>query len=910
MCNGVRNQGTARRLSVRWGLVLAAVVLLTGPVAAQQVPRGFVDAVFRDDEGEHKYVVFVPRGYTPEKKWPVILFLHGGGERGSDGRRQTTVGLGPFVQKRAETFPFLVVFPQNEDVEGRILTGWNFDSPNGRRALKILEEVERKYNVDPKRRILTGWSMGGYGTWSIGAAMPDHWAAVVPIAGGGDPENAKELKDTPVWAFHAARDRAVLPTESREMVEALRQAGGNPRYDEIPDQDHDVWRVVYDSDRLFAWMQDPKSDGASAEPFVVQTDKQQPGAESGDNEPFVPALEIPQAGYVRLGNDALKTFSYALPELVPSDLMSGRIPDIHDSTTAEGRYFSVVFSNIGYRGRVSKAHIAAYKTDRLNIQLGLEDVTLTIGSTYVSGSGRSASAGPIDISIGHRSPVWLSVALEPFVENRRLRLRYVTARFDIPRDNYSVGYPAGVSTQGLGMTRERVTSGLVNGLYSSRGRIEREVIAIVPRLIGRLEEKLDVAEVSNFVGAFWPLPVYRPRARVWPEQVATDANGVSLVFGVTAAAIDSDSAPQRPATVPPLGLQAGDVGGGKALEFGLSLDVLEPLTELLVESGKARIHVADLPDQTFALFADRQTLEGIVPELKRYPPEMEIRSELILKEPLSVDGEEAEQSGTSDAATDRQPEENATDLDPADETGDDVRATDSKTALRLNASRLTISLAINPEPNQDQWTPLADFDFELSQRIHAALSHPTFGRPTLRVDWAGTPQIIARGRFAEGYTPQDDAIDADRLQALFERAWTAYMHSATLAEHEVPDVEFGSTRLRLANVGWSQPNLSLRFEAPALRLSNLAEVPLVYETKSPTSAWGGPYTLEPGESHTYKLPYALLFRRRIDSRYRTFTLPVGSHSEFRSPRAGGPPQLFQARTAAIRPTSGKATVSP
>jgi hypothetical protein len=219
-------------------------------------------------------------------------------------------------------------------------------------------------------------------------------------------------------------------------------------------------------------------------------------------------------------------------------------------------------------------------------------------------------------------------------------------------------------------------------------------------------------------------------------------------------------------------------------------------------------------------------------------------------------------------------------------------------------------LAIKSDPNQKEWTPLASFEFELSQRVHAVLNRPSVGRPTLRVDWAGNPQVRARGRFADGYAPTDDSIDSDRLQALFERAWTAYMHSATLAEHQVPDVEFGSTTLRLSDVGWSQPNLSLRFEAPGLRLTNLADVAMVYETKSPTSTWGGPYTLEPGDSHTYELPYALLFRRRIDSQYRVYTLPVGSHSEFRVPRTGGPPQLFQARTAVARPTSGKSTVAP
>ncbi len=146
----------------------------------------FVDKIFKDAQGEHKYVVFVPAHYTSSKKWPVILFLHGAGERGKDGRKQTTVGLGPFVKARAATFPFFVVFPQCEDQSSHVLGGWLAGSPDAQRALKILAEVEREYSIDRRKEILTGWSMGGYGTWSLAAAFPKRWHAVVPAPGGGD----------------------------------------------------------------------------------------------------------------------------------------------------------------------------------------------------------------------------------------------------------------------------------------------------------------------------------------------------------------------------------------------------------------------------------------------------------------------------------------------------------------------------------------------------------------------------------------------------------------------------------------------------------------------------------------------------------------------------------------------------
>ncbi len=154
-----------------------------------------------------------------DKKWPVILYLHGAGERGTDGVLQTTVGLGPYVKERAATFPFFVVFPQCEDTQGRILTAWSPSSPDGRRALAILDSVEREFAIDSHRCVLTGWSMGGYGTWSLGAAEPKRWSALVPVAGGGDPAWAPKLKDIPIWAFQGANDQVVppraVPTDDR-----------------------------------------------------------------------------------------------------------------------------------------------------------------------------------------------------------------------------------------------------------------------------------------------------------------------------------------------------------------------------------------------------------------------------------------------------------------------------------------------------------------------------------------------------------------------------------------------------------------------------------------------------------------------------------------------------------------------
>ena len=235
-----------RHLFPRWSLsgLLATALLIC---LAQNSKADFEQRVITDDDGEHSYAIFVPESYSADKKWPVVLFLHGAGERGRDGKRQLTIGLAPAIKKRQSSFPFIAVFPQCEDTSARYLAGWLADSPDAKRALKILNQVENDYSIDTSRRILTGWSMGGYGTWSVAAATPSKWQAILPLAGGGA-DLAGKLVDVPVWAFHGSEDAAIRPAQSRRTIAALRSAGAKPRYTEIAGGKHDITHIVYDTD--------------------------------------------------------------------------------------------------------------------------------------------------------------------------------------------------------------------------------------------------------------------------------------------------------------------------------------------------------------------------------------------------------------------------------------------------------------------------------------------------------------------------------------------------------------------------------------------------------------------------------------------------------------------------------------
>ncbi len=157
------------------------------------------------------------------------------------------VGLGPAIKKREKTFPFLAVFPL------ALQKGWQADGPNGKRVLAQFDEVRKNFKVDSQRVYLTGLSMGGYGTWSLAAAHPDKWAAIAPICGGGDPKKVDKIKHIPCWCFHGGADKIVPAQRSRDMIKALKDAGGKPRYDEYPGVGHNSWDQAYGNDELYKW---------------------------------------------------------------------------------------------------------------------------------------------------------------------------------------------------------------------------------------------------------------------------------------------------------------------------------------------------------------------------------------------------------------------------------------------------------------------------------------------------------------------------------------------------------------------------------------------------------------------------------------------------------------------------------
>lgn len=241
-----------RRVGVfghRWGLeflLAAAVLLLVGQLSWPQLVRwwrlpspgtiGFDQFDAPTIAGD--YLIYLPESYSDTKNWPLILFLHGSGERGNDPRRLRR------QEPLGRKLPAVVVMPQclpSCSWEPQALAG-------------LVESVASRYKVDRDRIYLVGFSMGATGVWYTAASHPELFAAIVPIAGGGNPADAKALRDLPVWAFHGAEDKTVPVEGSQRMIDALHREGSQARLTILPGKGHGIRDLTCGRADLWKWL--------------------------------------------------------------------------------------------------------------------------------------------------------------------------------------------------------------------------------------------------------------------------------------------------------------------------------------------------------------------------------------------------------------------------------------------------------------------------------------------------------------------------------------------------------------------------------------------------------------------------------------------------------------------------------
>lgn len=225
-------------------LPLIAFSLFCFTTKAEQLPASF-EVEIKKTVGL-SYLLSLPEGYEEEKdkEWPLVVFLHGAGERGDDIKKVKIHGP-PKKVESGKNFPFILVSPQCPKEE------WWTEQP----VLELIDHIEEKFRVDADRIYLTGLSMGGYGTWHFATQAPERFAAIVPICGGGTPYKMRWIKGLPVWAFHGDRDTVIPMEESSRLINALKKRGNeNALLTVYPGVGHDSWTATYENEEVYEWM--------------------------------------------------------------------------------------------------------------------------------------------------------------------------------------------------------------------------------------------------------------------------------------------------------------------------------------------------------------------------------------------------------------------------------------------------------------------------------------------------------------------------------------------------------------------------------------------------------------------------------------------------------------------------------
>jgi predicted peptidase len=217
---------------------------------------GFGARVHKGAHATMPYRLFKPATISPDQRYPLVMWLHGAGGAGDDNKKQIegdqVAGTRIWTKKENQAkHPAFVLVPQSPGAwgpdEGEI-------SKEALLAIEIVEALKKELPIDPARVYVTGQSNGGFGTWSMIIERPDLFAAAIPLCGGGDPKRAPALTHMPIWAFHGDRDDVIPVSYSRDMIAAIRKAGGTPKYTEYKGVDHNVWTPAFKEAGLVEWL--------------------------------------------------------------------------------------------------------------------------------------------------------------------------------------------------------------------------------------------------------------------------------------------------------------------------------------------------------------------------------------------------------------------------------------------------------------------------------------------------------------------------------------------------------------------------------------------------------------------------------------------------------------------------------
>ncbi len=243
--------------------LISVIISITAVSCFSQTNTKYQEKEFTDKAGKTLFYRMLEPEMSYYEKYPLIIFLHGAGERGSDNKSQLIHGAKLFEKKEnMKNYPAFVIAPQCPTDKRWVEVDWTLPahympkqiSVSLGLTMELLEEIIKKYPIDTNRIYVTGLSMGGFGTWDLISRYPDKFAAAIPICGGADEKQASRIAKVPVWCFHGTKDQVVTVERSRNIVGEIELYGGKPKYTEYPNRGHFSWGEAYSEPELLKWL--------------------------------------------------------------------------------------------------------------------------------------------------------------------------------------------------------------------------------------------------------------------------------------------------------------------------------------------------------------------------------------------------------------------------------------------------------------------------------------------------------------------------------------------------------------------------------------------------------------------------------------------------------------------------------
>lgn len=741
---------------------------------AQYLPEGFQSKVYLDEEGEHRYLVFVPSSYRENKKWPVVLFLHGAGQKGTDGIRPAIAGLGTALAESGDQ-PFIAVFPQCENLTGRHLTCWLAGSKDTDRALKILEEVERNYSINSQQRTLCGWSMGGYGAWSVAAADPDHWAGVLSIS-GGETERKVPLEklaksETVVWAVHGEEDSLIPFVQEERLIGKLKSLGGQGVYTLEEGLGHSVWRYLFSDPRTMQWLANPTYNLAS-EISHLSDNEPLPQMSQFYIDHYTHLETLPKMLSLRMGNEALEVISKGIPEAIPASALSGKLEDIERTTTSGDQQISVKLSDITFDCQIASVDLQAVSGGRFLATFGMNPLSLKVGRASLHSASTNAQTGSFEIRMGHRDPVTLELEIQPAISEDGLKLLPLKKKFTIPDSNWHIVPPQEINVDSDEYSEANIITGIVGGLYLQKSEIEKTVLEVIPSFLKIVESELQSRDAPKLASLLWPLPALIPDLAVSPSQVRTDPNGISLVFDlhIRTSQADSDINLATDVLSDNKAFEVSHIPATEELDFRISLGAVDGMGRLVIQEGFAYINVQDMQNERFAALAQNEVLTQIFPETSIDEALDNWEVGLRLEEPFQIRS-----------------------AGPA--------ASPTNIVIELFVPKVAF------EVRDATSRHVAKLYFSLRQKIQIETFEENSIPQSLKVTWQRNPQIAILE------SGENSPVNRDEFEDLFVRAWEEFSQTLSGKERPVPRVNFGKSALGLKGFTVEDGVISLKFIA-------------------------------------------------------------------------------------------------